>query len=251
MQDWYQRLQFDRLIVLSALAAAGVLLTLRAAMPLLVVAVVVLLGVVAAALRQVVVSRGDDARWMLTPLLLTLANAIFWRIIPDERAALIGSALFGMLFLFALMDYHQHRSRRNAQSLVWPNQAIVYIALFMIFATFSAWNLDLLLYAALAGAAAYAGGIALLFRQGVQRGAMMGYSLLLALVIGEVSWALSYWPLPTFEEPLALLLHVHVGFGLVRAHYAGKLRFSLALEYGTICAIVAALILWTTLRSLG
>ena len=251
MQDWYQRLQFDRLIVLSALATAGVLLTLRATMPLLLVAVVVLLGVVTAALRQVVASRGDDARWMLTPILLTLANALFWRIIPDERAALIGSALFGLLFLFALVDYHRRRSQRNPQSLVWPNQAIVYVTLFMFFAAFSTWHLELVLYAALVGGAAYAASISLLFHLGVPRAPMLGYSLLLALVIGEVSWALSYWPLPTFQEALALLLHAHVGLGLVRAHHARRLGFSLGLEYGAVCAIVAALILWTTLRPLG
>lgn len=251
MQDFYQRLQFDRLIVLSALATTGVLLTLRAAMPLLLVAVVVLLGVVTAALRQVMAPRGGEAARLLTPLLLTLANILFWRIIPDERASLIGCALFGLLFLLALVDYHRRSAQRGAETAAWPNQAVVYVTLFMFCATFSAWNLNLVLYAALAGAAACAASMSVLLHRNIPRGAALRYSLLVAVAVGEVSWALNYWPLPTLQEALALLLHVHVVLGIVQAHHARKLGFAQVVEYGAVCAIAAALILWTTLRALA
>ena len=251
MQDWYQRLQFDRLIVLSVLATTGVLLTLRADAALLLVAVPVLLGVVAVALRQVIVSRGDGAAWMLTPLLLTLANALFWRIIPDERASLIGSALFGVLFLVALVDYHRSRAQRKTGAAAWPNQAVVYVTFFMFCATLSAWNINLVVYAALVGVCADGASFAMLLRRDMPRAAAWRYSLLVAVVVGEVSWALNYWPLPTLHEALTLLLHAHVALGVMQAHYARKFGFSLALEYGAVCAIAVALIVWTTLRPLG
>ncbi len=251
MRDWYQRLQFDRLFVLSAIATTGVLLTLRATMPLLAIAVVVLLAVVIAALRQVVSAGGDDPAWMLTPLLLTIASSLFWRTIPDERAALFGSALFGILFLIAIVDYHQSHFSRPTRPITWPNQAIVYIAVFMLFATFDTWNLHVALHAVLGAIAAYAAGVSILFREGLPHAAAQRYSVLIAIVTGEVTWALTYWPLPTFQEALAILLHVHIVIGLARTYHANKLGLARVLEYGAVGAITAALLLWTVFRPLG
>ena len=251
MRDWYQRLQFDRLFVLSAIATTGVLLTLRATMPLLAIAVVVLLAVVIAALRQVVSAGGDHPAWMLTPLLLTLASTLFWRTIPNERAALFGSALFGILFLIAIVDYHQSHFSRPARPITWPNQAIVYIAVSMLFATFDTWNLHIALHAALGAIAAYAAGVSILFREGLPRAATQRYSALIAIVTGEVTWAFTYWPLPTFQEALALLLHVHIMLGMARAYHAKKLGFSRVVEYGAVGAIAAVLLMWNVFRPLG
>lgn len=251
MQDWYQRLQFDRLIVLSTIATAGVLLTLRATEPLRAFAIVVLLIVIAAALRQVVSTRGVDAGWMVAPLMLTLASTLFWRTIPDERASLVGSALFGVFFLYAIVDCHQSRAGRTPRYPAWPMQAIVYIALFMIFATLDSWNLQVVLHAALVAIAAHAASISILFREGLPRGATQTYSLLIALIAGEATWAFNYWPLPTFQEALALLLHAHVVLGLARAYYAERISVSVAIEYGGVGAIVGALLLWTVFSPLG
>lgn len=251
MQNWYQRLQFDRLIVLSAIATVGVLLTSRATMPLLAVAVAVLLGVVIAASRQIVGARREDFAWMLAPLLLTLASALFWRTIADERATFVGSALFGILFFFAIVDYHRSRFGSGERSYTWPNQAIVYLALYMLYVTLNTWNLNILVLAALAATAAHAASSSILFREGLPGAAVQTYSLLTAVVVGQVTWALSYWPLPTFQEALALLLHVHVMLGLARAHHAGKFGITVVLEYGIIAVIAAALLLWTIFRPLG
>lgn len=251
MQDWYQRLQFDRLIVLSAIATVGVVLTSRATMPLLAVAVVVLLGVVVAASRQIVGARREDSAWMVAPLLLTLASALFWGTIPDERATLIGSALFGILFLLAIVDYHHNRFSSAPRSLTWPNQAIVYIALYMLLATLDTWTLNIVLHAALAATAAHAASISILFREGLPRAAIQTYSLVSAVVVGEIAWALNYWPLSTFQEALALLLHVHVVHGFARAHHAKKFGISVVFEYGAVGAITAALLLWTVFQPLS
>ena len=247
MQDWYQRLQFDRLIVLTAIATVGVLLTLRATMPLLVFGVAILLAVVIAALRQIVGSRRDDSAWMLAPLLLTLSSALFWRTIPDELIALVGSALFGILFLVAIIDYHQSRFSRATRSLTWPNQAIIYVALAMLFATLDTWHLNIVLHAALVAIAAHAGSISILFREGLPRATTQTFSLVVALVAGEVTWALNYWPLPAFQEALALLLHVHIVLGLARAYHAGKFGLAVVLEYGLVGVVTGALLLWTIL----
>ena len=251
MQNWYQRLQFDRLIVLSAIATVGVLLTSRATMPLLAVAVVVLLGVVIAASRQIVGSRRGDFVWMLAPLLLTLASALFWRTIPDERATLVGSALFGILFFVAIVDYHQSRFSSGTRSYTWPNQAIVYLALYMLFVTLNTWNLNVVLHAALVAVAVHAASISIFFREGLPSAAWQTYGLLTALIVGEITWAFEYWPLPTFQEALALLLHVHILLGLMRAHHAKRFGFAVVLEYGAVGAIAAALLLWTVVRPLG
>lgn len=251
MQDWYQRLQFDRLIVLSAIATASVLLTLRATEPLLAIAVGVLLIVVTAALRQVVSTRGDDFAWMIAPLLLTLASCLFWRTIPDERASLVGSALFGVFFLYSIVDYHQSRFGRTARYPAWPMQAIVYIALFMIFATLDSWNLNVVLRTALVAIATHAASISILFREGLPRFATQMYSLLVALVAGEISWALIYWPLPTLQEALALLMHAHVLLGLARAYHARRFSLAVAIEHCGVGAIVGLLLLWTLVNPLG
>ena len=248
MQNWYQRLQFDRLIVLSAIATVGVLLTSRATMPLLAIAVVILIGVVIAALRQIVGARRDDSAWMLAPLLLTLASALFWRTIPDERATLIGSALFGILFFLLIVEYHHSRFNSARRSIAWPNQAIVYVALSMLFVTLDTWNVSTVLLAALAATATYLASMSILFREGMPWAAIQTYSLLTALIVGEITWALSFWPLPTFQEALALLLHVHVVLGLARAHHARKIGFSVVFEYGTVGTITWALLLWTVFR---
>jgi hypothetical protein len=245
VQDWYQRLQFDRLIVLSAIATAGVLLTLRATMPLFAVALIVLLSVVTAALGQVVSTRGDDYAWLLTPLLLTLASTLFWRTIPNERAILIGSILFGTLFLVAIVDYHQGRSRRNGWPVSWPNQAVAYIAASMLFATLDAWNPQIAFHAVLVSLIAFAASYSILFREGLPRGHAGLYSIVTAIIAGEVAWALNYWPLPTLQEALMILLHIHIVVGIARANYAKKSGFGMALEYGAVGAITAALVLWT------
>ena len=251
MQNWYQRLLFDRLIVLSAIATVGVLLTSRATMPLLIVAVFVLLGVVLAALRQIVGARREESAWMLAPLLLTLASALFWRTIPDERATLIGSALFGVLFFLAIMDYHQSRYYSARRSITWPNQATVYVAIAMLFVTLDTWHINIVLHAALAAIAAHAGSMSILFRERMPRAAIQTYSLLTALIVGEITWALSFWPLPAFQEALALLLHVHVVLGLARAYRAKRMGMAVVFEYGTVGAITWALLLWTIFRPLA
>lgn len=251
MQNWYERLQFDRLIVLSAIATVGVLLTSRATMPLLAVAVVILLGVVLAASRQIVGARRENFAWMLAPLLLTLASALFWRTIPDERATLAGSGLFGILFLFAIVDYHRSRYGSGSHSYTWPNQAIVYLALYMLFATLHSWNINVVVHAVLIAIAAYAASISILFREGLPGTALQTYSLLTALIVGEITWALGYWPLPTFQGALGLLLHVHVILGLARAHHVGRFGFAVVFEYGIVGAIAAALLLWTVFQPLN
>ena len=247
MQDWYQRLQFDRLIILSARATVGVLLTLRATMPLLPAAVVVLLAVVVAALRQVISTRGGDAVWMIPPLLLTLSSSLFWRTVPDERAALVGSAIYGVCFLYTIIDYHQSRFGRAGGLPTWPNQAIVYLAVYMLFATLDSWGLEIVLKVILIAIAAQAASVSLLFREGVPRSAIQAYSLMMAVVAGEIAWALTYWPLPTFHEALALLMHVHVGYGMARAYHFRRFSAAVALEYMAVGAITGSLLLWTAL----
>ena len=245
MQDWYQRLQFDRLIILSALATVGVLLTLRATMPILPAAVIVLLAVVVAALRQIVSTRGGDATWMIAPLLLTLASSLFWRIVPDERAALVGSAVYGICFLYTIIDYHQSRFGRAGRLPAWLNQAIVYFAVYMLIATLDSWGLAIALKVALIAVAAQAASASLFFRAGLPRSAIQTYSLLIAVIAGEAAWALTYWPFPTFHEALVLLVHIHVGYGLARAYHARRFNAVVALEYCAVGAITGSLLLWT------
>lgn len=69
------------------------------------------------------------------------------------------------------------------------------------------------------------------------------YAVVLALAVGEVSWALNYWLVSPLAGGLLLLVVLYVGAGITQSHMGGELSRRTLLEYTGVAAGAVALVL--------
>lgn len=74
------------------------------------------------------------------------------------------------------------------------------------------------------------------------------YGLVGAVVLGEVTWALNYWPLTGWTGGALLLVAFYFLAGLILAQVRGGLRAARLAEYGLVSAIAFAIITYSLWR---
>jgi hypothetical protein len=68
------------------------------------------------------------------------------------------------------------------------------------------------------------------------------YALIIGLVLGQITWALNYWPLPGLTGGLLLLLGFYLLVGLASQGLQRRLTGRVLLEFGLVAAVSLALI---------
>lgn len=74
-----------------------------------------------------------------------------------------------------------------------------------------------------------------------QTGTVMSYGAIVGLILGQVTWALNYWPLPNLSAGLLLLLIFYVLVSLAQHGLQGRLTSRVVAEF--LVVTVAALVL--------
>ncbi len=235
---------------LVVIALASMALVARVPGWLAVLLVLVLMIVVSASFDLIVRSAGRDRpAWdqFILPNLLVVGAALFLRLVASGGGIAVGLALFGVLLVLVVWAEQHHWLGTTDHR--WSTLALVVIGYIVVFALYAAiyqlkvrtlfnapaivtvtflisvrlirLNDDLLPYLRLAPYAAFA-----------------------ALVVGEVTWALNYWPLNGLLGGAFLLTVLYFLVQVLGQHLAGRLTLRILAEHGAISLFAAALILW-------
>ena len=71
------------------------------------------------------------------------------------------------------------------------------------------------------------------------------YGLVGGMILGEITWALNYWPLTGWTGGAVLLIAFYLVAGLILAQVREGLRRRDILEYGAVAAIAFAIVAWS------
>jgi hypothetical protein len=83
----------------------------------------------------------------------------------------------------------------------------------------------------------------LLSASGAHVGKVFLFSGIVALLAGELTWIISYWPISPWAAATVLTLELYVGVGTSYQHLLDKLNRRMFLEYALLAILVFALIL--------
>ncbi len=178
--------------------------------------------------------------WMLPATVVMLASVVLGSLWWGYQVALIVATTLMLAFIIPL-QYHtvDVEDALYTQSRLVLN-VITYIVALLLFLFLYGTRLRSLLSAT--GAALASGALALeLFRQPNQRvGRIWLYAVVVAGVLGELTWALNYYTVDMRLGGAFLLLVFYALTGLVQQYLWGRLTRYVAVEYGLVC--VAGLI---------
>ena len=82
-----------------------------------------------------------------------------------------------------------------------------------------------------------------------QSGSVVNYSLIVGLILGQVTWALNYWLLPGLTGGLILLLIFYILVGIAQQGIQGRLTRRVLIEFVVFAAIAVVLIMVVGPRS--
>ena len=72
---------------------------------------------------------------------------------------------------------------------------------------------------------------------------VLAYGLIVGLLLGQVTWALNYWPLlPGLTGGLLLLLSFYLAVGIAQQGLQGRLTRRVLIEFGVFGAVALVLI---------
>lgn len=82
-----------------------------------------------------------------------------------------------------------------------------------------------------------------LLRTSTERtGTVINYGLVVGLILGQVTWAINYWPLPDLTGGLLLLLVFYIIVGIAQHGLQGRLTRRVLIEFATFAALALLLI---------
>jgi len=83
----------------------------------------------------------------------------------------------------------------------------------------------------------------LLSASGVSTGNILIYGGIIALIEGELTWVLSYWPISPWGAATVLTLGLYIGCGIAYQHLLNTLNRRMVIEFLTLAIVVLGLIL--------
>lgn len=185
----------------------------------------------------------------LLPACATFGGVLLVSLYPRQAlAGLIPLLLFPVLFTILVVNYHLHdglgRTRqlaRTAHILLTHGVAFVVLAAIYINKARSLLSATLvglvvcLLLAQLAAGERFPTERRLL------------YGLVGGVVLGQITWALNYWPLTGWSGGAVLLIAFYFLAGLLLAQIREGVRRRDLLEYGCGATVLFALVVWSLL----
>ena len=186
-------------------------------------------------------------RWIFwaVPCALVAVSSLLLRSAPTRLNWLLGLALSGAaLGLTLAATYHaidpEEASYRPARIALNLLTYLVVMLLFLV--VYRQRARSLLSASQTVGISAL---LALELLRGIGRPLRFvgQYALIIGLVLGEITWALNYWPLPGLTGGLLLLLGFYVMVGLAIQGLLRRLTPRVLLEFGAVAA-VSLLLIW-------
>ena len=235
--------------ILVVIALVGMALVVRVPGWLAVLLVVVLMVVVSAGFDLILRGAGRDRpAWdqLILPNLLIVGTALFLRLVASGGGVAIGLAFFGVLLV--LVIWAEQHYWLDAIDHQWSTLALIVISYVVVFALYAA--IYQLKVRTLFNAPAIV-TITFLITVRLIRlhddllpySRLAPYAAFAALVVGEVTWALNYWPLNGLLGGAFLLTMLYFVVQVLVQHLAGRLTPRTLVEHGAISLFAAALIL--------
>ena len=236
--------------ILVVIALGGMVLVTRVSNWLAVLLVLVLMVVVSAGFDLILRGAGRDRpSWdqLILPNLLIVGTALFLRLVASGGGVAIGLALFGALLV--LVAWAEQHYWLNATDHQWSTLALIVISYVVVFALYAA--IYQLKVRTLFNAPAI---VTITFLMAVRLFRLTDdllpylrlapYAAFAALVVGEVTWALNYWPLNGLLGGAFLLTVLYFLVQVLGQHLTGRLTPRTLAEHGAVSLFAAALILW-------
>lgn len=181
--------------------------------------------------------------WALPMALTIIATMILMRLptpLVQVLALLIASGLFILAFfsLYMTVEPGQQGFRRARLVL----NILTYAAAVALFLFVYQTRTRSLVSATLVAVTAMLLAIELLRGSTNSTAGAINFGAILGLILGEVTWALNYWPLPNLTGGLLLLLIFYLLVSFAQAGLQGRLTGRVAMEL-LIVAVVALLLL--------
>ena len=237
--------------ILVVIALVGMALVTRVSSWLAVLLVLVLMVVVSAGFDLILREAGRDRpAWdqFILPNLLIIGAALFLRLVASGVGdVVIGLVLFG--FLLALVIWAEQHYWLDTTDHRWSTLALVvigYIVVFMLYAAIYQVKVRTLFNAPAIVIFTFLITVRLirLTDDLLPYLRLAPYAAFAALVVGEVTWALNYWPLNGLLGGAFLLTVLYFLVQVLVQHLADRLTLRTLAEYGAVSLFAAALILW-------
>ena len=244
------RRSLPAMAILVVIALVGMTLVTRVPSWLAVLLVLVLMVVVSAGFDLILREAGRDRpAWdqFILPNLLIVGAALFLRLVASGGGIAIGLALFGALLV--LVIWAEQHYWLNTTDHQWSTLALVviaYIVVFVFYAAIYQIKVRTLFNAPAIVTVTFLIAVRLirLTDDLLPYLRVAPYAAFAALVIGEVTWALNYWPLNGLLGGAFLLTVLYFLVQVLVQHLAGRLTPRALVEHGAVSLIAAALILW-------
>ena len=188
--------------------------------------------------------------WIL-PSLGVVGSFAFFRLFSDRLngtafALALGTAGSSLLIILVAQHYLLDRSPVPSQRAQVVLQALGYLMAFGIFSAIYYTRYRTLYSASLIGGTALLIAYALLASP--TRTNALQLSLIVGLVMAEVTWALNYWSTTFLIAGTLLLVIFYLAVSLLHYMSSGQLSRRLLLEYSLLGLIMFVAIVYTTLQ---
>ena len=236
--------------IVVVIALVGMALVTRVSNWLAVLLVIVLMVVVSASFDLILRGAGRDRpAWdqFILPNLLIVGTALFLRLVASGGGVAIGLALFGVLLV--LVAWAEQHYWLDATDHRWSTLALIVISYVVVFAFYAAiYQLKVRTLFNAPAIVIFTFLIAVrlirLTDDLLPYSRLAPYAAFAALVVGEATWALNYWPLNGLLGGAFLLTVLYFVVQVLVQHLAGRLTPRTLVEHAAISLFAAALILW-------
>lgn len=181
--------------------------------------------------------------WIL-PSLLVVGTYLFLRLFDNAPVQVIGTIISSMVLLVVIIAQY-YTVGRQERLYGWANIGLnlaTYIAGFLIFSAIYVNKWRAAQSATLVAVVGFLLTYELLRQSKAPQRQLFIYSIVMALLLAQVTWALNYWLLPVLVGGVMLIFIFYVFVGIMQAYLTKNLNRAVLREYLLMSLLVTALI---------
>ncbi len=188
--------------------------------------------------------------WIL-PSLLVVGTYLFLRLFDSPPVQVVGTIISSFVLLVVIIAQY-YTVGRQERLYGWANIGLnlaTYIAGFLIFSAIYVNKWRALISAPLVGLVTFLLTYEILRQSKASNNRLLIYSLVGALILAEVTWALNYWLLPVLIGGVMLLLIFYVVVGILQAYLTNNLNRAVLREYLIVSLVSLVLIVFSIISN--
>lgn len=181
--------------------------------------------------------------WIL-PSLLVVGTYLFLRLFDSPPLQVLGTIISSLVLLVVIIAQY-YTVGRQERLYGWANIGLnlaTYIAGFLIFSAIYVNKWRAVQSASLVAIVAFLLTYELLRQTKTTQRRLLSYSVVVALIMAEVTWALNYWLLTVLVGGTLLLLIFYVAVGILQAYLTNNLNRAVLREFMVISLFVLVII---------